>query len=139
MVIFAKILARHFTWGYFSRYHSYFLHKGIWVIFSRGGNFRKKDKCTKKHENFHVYSTCSIKRAAYFPTFPFRASNYLATWSYSWSKIDGFLPEGRVRYMDLNRVMLIESVMPEDDGTYQCEVTRGASRATKLYTLRLEG
>ena len=41
------MLARHFTWGYFSRYYSLFLHKGIWVLFSRGGNFREEDKNTK--------------------------------------------------------------------------------------------
>ena len=38
---FAKMLARYFTWGLFSRYYSYFLHKGIRVLFSRGGNFRE--------------------------------------------------------------------------------------------------
>ena len=40
---FAKMLARHFTWGSCSRYYSYFLDKGIpvWVLFSRGGNFHE--------------------------------------------------------------------------------------------------
>ena len=31
----------------FSWYYSYFLHKGIWVLFSRGGNFREEDKSAK--------------------------------------------------------------------------------------------
>ena len=26
---------------------SFFLHKGIWVLFSHGGNFRKEDKSAK--------------------------------------------------------------------------------------------
>ena len=42
---FAKMLARHFSLGKFSRYYSYFLHKGI--LFSRGGNFREEDKSPK--------------------------------------------------------------------------------------------
>ena len=60
---FAKILARHFMWGKFSR--SYFLHKGIWVLFSRGSNFCEEDKSAKNakippRENCHVFSTsCS--------------------------------------------------------------------------------
>ena len=32
---------------YFSRFYSYFLHKGIWVLFSRGDNFREEDKNAK--------------------------------------------------------------------------------------------
>ena len=43
---FAQMLARHFTWGYFSGFYSYFLHKGIKVLFSCGGNLRK-DKSVK--------------------------------------------------------------------------------------------
>ena len=39
-------------------YYSYFLHKGIWVLFSHGSNFCKEDKSAKKRENFHFYSTC---------------------------------------------------------------------------------
>ena len=39
---FAKMLARPFTWGQFSRYYSHFLDKVICFFFSRGANFRKK-------------------------------------------------------------------------------------------------
>ena len=38
---FAEMLARYFTWGKFSRYDSFFLHKGIW--FFAWGYFREED------------------------------------------------------------------------------------------------
>ena len=51
MVIFAggnlsEMLARYFTWGKFSRYESFLIHKGIWVLFLRGGYFREEDRAT---------------------------------------------------------------------------------------------
>ncbi|KAK3105542.1 hypothetical protein FSP39_000096 [Pinctada imbricata] len=66
------------------------------------------------------------------------ANSYMSTWSYSWRKKNGFLPTNRLRFLDLNRVMIIEDAKPEDDGTYVCEVTRGSNRAVKEYTLTLE-
>ena len=42
---------KHFMWGLFSRHYAYFLHKGIWVLFSRGGNFREEGTNVKKREN----------------------------------------------------------------------------------------
>ena len=61
------MLARHFTWGLFSWYYSYFLHKGIWVYFRVGVIFAKKTKAQKTwklppSENFHVYSSISAHR-----------------------------------------------------------------------------
>ena len=57
----AQMLARLFTWGLFSRYYPKFLHKGVWVLFSRGGNFREEDKSAKNakitpREIFYVNS-----------------------------------------------------------------------------------
>ena len=44
----------------FSRYLSYFLHEGIWVLFSRGGfceeDHSAKPRISPRHENSHVYS-----------------------------------------------------------------------------------
>ena len=69
VVIFAggkcrKMLTRHFMWGLFSGSYSYFLHKGIWVLFSCWGNFHKETKRQKLEKrktfkNFHVNSIWS--------------------------------------------------------------------------------
>ena len=88
--ILRKMLARHFTWRLFSRYYSYFLHKGLWVLFSCRGNFRDKDESVKNVKitptqkfpslqySKNPYSTCSIiwnaiplqiKTASTFQTF----------------------------------------------------------------------
>ena len=66
----------YFRWGNISRKHwqdisrggnfhditpIIFITEGIWVLFSRGGNFREEDKSAKNakitpRDNFHVYS-----------------------------------------------------------------------------------
>ena len=56
------MVARHFTWGLFSRYYSYFLHKGIWVLFSRWGYFREEDKSAK---NAKITPTRKFPRLQY--------------------------------------------------------------------------
>ena len=60
-----KMLARHFTWGYFSRYSSFSLHRVIWLLFSRGGNFREEDKSAKNAKNYpyakiSTFTVCQI-------------------------------------------------------------------------------
>ena len=58
MVIFAggKYRGRNFP-----QYYSYFLHKGICVLYSRGDNFSEEDKSANAkitpRENVHVYSS----------------------------------------------------------------------------------
>ena len=52
----------HFTWGKFSRYYSYFLHKGTWVLFSHGGNFRAGHKSAK---NAKITPTRKFPRLQY--------------------------------------------------------------------------
>ena len=52
MVIFAggkfgENVCKTFHVGYISRCYSFFLQKGIWVLFSRGGNFREEHKSVK--------------------------------------------------------------------------------------------
>ena len=59
---FAKMLARHFTLGWFSWKYSYFLHKCIWVLFSCGGNFREEDNSSK---NAKITPTGKFSRLQY--------------------------------------------------------------------------
>ena len=51
-----------FTWGLFSRYFSYFLHKGMCILFSRGGNFCKEDKSAN---NAKIMPTRKFPRLQY--------------------------------------------------------------------------
>ena len=68
----------YFRWGKISRkcwqdishggnFHDstpYFLHKGIWVLLSRGGNFREEDKSAK---NAKITPTRKFPRLQYVP------------------------------------------------------------------------
>ena len=64
---FAKMLARPFTWGQFSRYFTYFLNPLSKRFNFPGEFFAKKVTSPKKtqkiplSENLHVYSTCTIR------------------------------------------------------------------------------
>lgn len=57
---------------------------------------------------------------------------------YMWSRKDKPMPS-RARTVDLNRVLVIESVMLEDEGTYECLVTstRAGSAARADYSLSI--
>ena len=52
---FRKNVGKIFHVGKFSQYYSYFLHKDIWVLFSRGGNSLWRRQKRKKRKNYsHV-------------------------------------------------------------------------------------
>ena len=57
---FAKMLARPFKWGQFSRY---FLIKVLWVLFSRGGNFHEEGLIAK---NAKITPTQKFPRLQYY-------------------------------------------------------------------------
>ena len=63
---FRENIGKTFCVGVISRYYSYFLHKGIWVLFSRGGNFREEDKSAK---NAKITPTRKFPRLQYAPPF----------------------------------------------------------------------
>ncbi|XP_021368821.1 contactin-like [Mizuhopecten yessoensis] len=66
------------------------------------------------------------------------AKNYENSWSYSWSRAGKAMPAG-TKFTDLNRVLTIENVQREDEGTYTCVVSRGnAASDSKSVTINLE-
>ena len=67
---FRENFGKIFHVGLFSRYNSYFLHKGIWVLFSRRGYFREEYQ--------------SAKNAKITPTRTFPYLQYLFEYVYMW-------------------------------------------------------
>ena len=59
-------VGKTFHLGVFSRNYSYFLHKFIWVLFSRGGNIREEDKSAK---NMKITPTQKFPRLQYLEVF----------------------------------------------------------------------
>ncbi|XP_033733167.1 contactin-like [Pecten maximus] len=55
---------------------------------------------------------------------------------YSWTRKGRPMPP-RARVTDLNRVLVIENVQLEDEGTYECSVNSRATSAVKQYTLSI--
>ncbi|XP_078332403.1 contactin-5-like isoform X2 [Crassostrea virginica] len=65
------------------------------------------------------------------------ATNYAQTWSFSWRKVGGRMPD-RAHYHDFNRVVEIGNIQYEDEGTYECIVKRKSSVSTKEVVLSIE-
>jgi hypothetical protein len=67
----------------------------------------------------------------------YRVTSYVQTWSFAWSKVGGRMPD-RAKYLDFNRVVEIENIQYEDEGTYECIVKRKSSVASKTVLLAIE-
>lgn len=65
------------------------------------------------------------------------ATNYAQTWGFSWRKVGGRMPD-RTKYSDFNRVVEIDNIQYEEEGTYECTAKRKSSVASKEVVLAIE-
>ena len=105
----------------FSRFYSYFLHKGIWVLYSRGGIFREEDK----------WKLCLGQRISYYL---FRAQEPKAPVTYCDHALSGVRPSVRpssIRHLHFQ--LLLQNRLIDFDGTWYGWSTQGPLQVLLIF------